>query len=164
MILRIAVFHGVVSIVACAASLVLAAGETIRVAELRCEYLVDPMGIDVVQPRLSWQIQSSDPARRGIRQSAYHILVASTEETLRANRGDLWDSGEVKSDQSTQVVFHGKPLAEPASLFLEGSRLGPRRSGVVVEQAWKVVDRPARAGGLEGPMDRRRAPSGPTQE
>ena len=110
MILRILAFLGVLSILAGAASHVLAAGETIHVLGLRCEYLVDPMGIDVAQPRLSWQIQSSDPASRGLLQSAYRVLVASSEEALQADRGDLWDSGQVKSDQSVNVVFQGKPL------------------------------------------------------
>jgi len=75
---------------------------------LRCEYLVDPLGIDVVKPRLSWVMESS---RRGERQTAYQVLVASTPELLSGNIGDLWDSGKVESDQSVQVEYAGKPLA-----------------------------------------------------
>ena len=46
----------------------------------------------------------------GAKQTAYQILVASTPEKLAADEGDLWDSGRVASDQSTQVVYAGKPL------------------------------------------------------
>ncbi len=74
---------------------------------LRCEYLVNPLGIDVEKPRLSWVIASRT---RGRTQSAYHILVASTEENLQKNRGDLWDSGKVDSTQFTQMVYGGRPL------------------------------------------------------
>ena len=66
-----------------------------------------PLGIDVLQPRLSWILSSS---QRGQRQTAYQILVASSLTALARNKGDLWDSGKVASDQSTQVVYAGQPL------------------------------------------------------
>ncbi len=34
----------------------------LRATQLRCEYLVNPLGIDVVKPRLSWVLQSGAPA------------------------------------------------------------------------------------------------------
>jgi alpha-L-rhamnosidase len=74
---------------------------------LRCEYRVDPLGIDVLEPRLSWEMHDG---RRGAAQTAYQVLVASSPERLAADHGDLWDSGKVASDQSSQVVYGGKPL------------------------------------------------------
>ncbi len=74
---------------------------------LRCEYRIDPLGIDVARPRLSWMIES---ARRGERQTAYQVLVASTPEKLAEDQGDLWDSGKVASNQSTGTVYQGRPL------------------------------------------------------
>ncbi|MEN6459437.1 MAG: glycoside hydrolase family 78 protein [Thermoguttaceae bacterium] len=74
---------------------------------LRCEYRVNPLGIDVAEPRLSWEMQD---ARRGAKQTAYQILVASTPEKLAADDGDLWDTGRVASDQSTQIAYAGSPL------------------------------------------------------
>jgi alpha-L-rhamnosidase len=74
---------------------------------LRCEYRVDPLGIGVSQPRLFWEMQDD---RRGARQTAYQILVASSPETLAADKGDLWDSGRVESNRTTQLVYAGKPL------------------------------------------------------
>jgi alpha-L-rhamnosidase len=75
--------------------------------ELRCEYRVNPLGLDVVKPRLSWIIQSN---QRGQKQSAYQIVVASSKERLKKNDGDLWDTGKVSSDQSIHVVYAGRAL------------------------------------------------------
>jgi len=86
-----------------------AAESTVRAADLRCEYLRNPLGIDRSFPRLSWKLHAP-PAARGLKQSAYQILVAATEDALRAGRGDLWDSGKVDSDQSINVAYAGKPL------------------------------------------------------
>jgi alpha-L-rhamnosidase len=78
-----------------------------ELTSLRCEYLAGPLGIDVQKPRLSWVITSN---RRGERQTAYQILVAGSEESLKNDKGDLWDSGKVASDQSIQVAYNGTPL------------------------------------------------------
>jgi alpha-L-rhamnosidase len=91
----------------CMVSLASAADSPAKVEYPRCEYRVDPLGIDVTEPRLSWEMRD---ARRGAKQTAYQILVASTPEKLAADQGDLWDSGRVASDQSTQIVYAGKPL------------------------------------------------------
>jgi len=80
-------------------------------ANLRCEYLDSPLGIDVAKPRLSWII--ADPKSeipRGVKQTTYQVLVASTPGVLDQDKGDLWDSGKVESDQSVQVEYAGKPL------------------------------------------------------
>ena len=90
---------------------------SVTLADLRCEYLKDPLGIDVQQPRLSWQLVAAEPAARGQKQTAYRILVASTKALLDEDKGDLWDSGEVASDQSAHVVYTGKPLGSGASCF-----------------------------------------------
>jgi alpha-L-rhamnosidase len=75
---------------------------------LRCESQVNPLGIDVAQPRLSWVMV--DPEVRSQRQTAYQVVVASSEELLKTDKGDLWDSGKVSSSQTIQVGYAGKPL------------------------------------------------------
>ncbi len=84
-----------------------APAEKAGVGSLLCEYLENPLGIDVARPRLFWQMESD---RRGERQTAYQVLAASTPERLAAGEGDLWDSGKVESDRSIQVPYEGKPL------------------------------------------------------
>jgi alpha-L-rhamnosidase len=88
----------------------LKAESTLRPAGLRCEYLNNPLGIDRGNPRLSWKLEAAPPAGRGLKQTAFQILVAATEDALRAGRADLWNSGRVASDQSINVVYAGKPL------------------------------------------------------
>jgi alpha-L-rhamnosidase len=75
--------------------------------DLRCEYLSNPLGIDVVQPRFSWVLEHSE---RGESQSAYQVLVAARRETLDEDKADQWDSGKIESAESTQVTYTGKPL------------------------------------------------------
>ena len=84
------------------------------VENLRCEYLVNPLGIDATSPRLSWIITSD---RRGEKQTAYQVLVASTAKLLDADQGDLWDSGKVTSDETSQIAYAGKPLTSRQSCF-----------------------------------------------
>jgi hypothetical protein len=85
--------------------------------QLRCEYRVNPLGVDVPAPRLSWIMISTEMGRRGTRQTAYRVLVASTATLLAQDRGDLWDSGRVQSDQSNQLEYAGKPLRSSQPAF-----------------------------------------------
>ena len=82
------------------------------VTNLRCEYRENPLGIDVENPRLSWIIEerSQRPEVRGQKQTAYQVLVASSEDALRKNNGDLWDSGKLTGGETVNVVYAGKPL------------------------------------------------------
>ncbi|GLV57971.1 alpha-L-rhamnosidase [Dictyobacter sp. S3.2.2.5] len=83
---------------------------TITPARLRCEYLDNPSGIDTTQPRLSWQLEATSPEQRSLKQTAYQILVSSTEPGLAQGQGDLWDSGKVSSQQSSQILYAGSAL------------------------------------------------------
>ena len=99
--------------------------------DLRCECLHQTLGIDVSAPRLSWRLEPSRADARGQKQSAYRILVASSEARLAADRGDLWDSTEVLSAQSIHIVYRGKTLESgkryhwKVRCWDEGDRLTP---------------------------------------
>jgi alpha-L-rhamnosidase len=67
---------------------------------LRCEYRVNPLGIDTARPRVRWTLESEG---RNEVQSAYRVLVASTAEALAADEGDLWDSGKVSWSDNMNV-------------------------------------------------------------
>ena len=86
----------------------------VTVTNLRCEKLVDPQGIDHITPSLSWEINAD---AKGIYQTGYHVLVASSLEKLAADEGDLWDSKGVKSDNSIDVVYGGTVLQSRAECF-----------------------------------------------
>jgi hypothetical protein len=82
------------------------------VESLRCEYLASPIGIDAASPRLSWIMASH---WRNEMQTAYQVLVASSPGLLKEDRGDLWDSGKVASDESAQISYQGRALTSRAS-------------------------------------------------
>jgi len=86
----------------------------ITVDKLRCEYRVDPLGIDVLRPRLSWIVKSD---QRSQRQNAYRILVADNEPDLLAGKGNLWDSGKVESDETISIFYSGKALTSHISCY-----------------------------------------------
>jgi alpha-L-rhamnosidase len=65
------------------------------------------LGIDSNNPRLSWILSAE---RKNINQSAYQIIVAAGKDILSNDKGDLWDSGKIKSDQTAEVAYSGKPL------------------------------------------------------
>jgi len=88
-------------------ALVIKAGG-IRAENLRVEYRTNPLGLDVRIPRLSWILASDEYEQI---QTAYRILVASSPEILEGNRGDLWDSKQVRSDQTIQIPYGGLPLS-----------------------------------------------------
>ncbi|KQX48824.1 glycoside hydrolase family 78 protein [Paenibacillus sp. Root444D2] len=73
------------------------------VNKLRCEYMENPIGIDVGQPRISWQIQTDT---RSWLQSAYQIRISTGAEFASI----LWNSGKVQSEQSTHVALKGLTL------------------------------------------------------
>jgi alpha-L-rhamnosidase len=84
----------------------------VLVTDLRCEYRSNPLGIDEARPRLGWILRSE---RRNEAQAAYQVIVASSEAALARDRGDLWDSGKVASNESVHVVYGGAPLRSRAA-------------------------------------------------
>ena len=87
--------------------------KNIRVAQLSCEYTSNPLGINNLKPLFSWSIHHSE---RNQKQSAYQIIVASSLENAKKNIGDMWDSKEVNTDQST-VKYQGKLLESKKTYY-----------------------------------------------
>ena len=65
---------------------------TLAPVALRCESLVDPVGIGRARPALSWKLRATATGLRNLRQTAYEVRVGSS-----AGKGDVWDSGRVAS-------------------------------------------------------------------
>jgi alpha-L-rhamnosidase len=78
-------------------------------SRLRCEFKSDPLGIDSLNPLLSWIINSRDENIRGLTQKAFRVIVSSSIENLDNNNGDVWDSGKVMSDDYS-IIYSGKIL------------------------------------------------------
>ena len=54
-------------------------------------------------------VETTD-SRRGAKQTAYEIRVASSSDALAKSKADVWDSGKVESDQSINVAYAGPEL------------------------------------------------------
>ncbi|MHA1849610.1 MAG: family 78 glycoside hydrolase catalytic domain, partial [Promethearchaeota archaeon] len=83
---------------------------------LKCEYQVNPLGVDLRAPRLSWTFLTNDQDRNKA-QSAYRILVASSKNILDDEQGDLWDSGKIYSGKSTCIDYQGKTLLSRSTCY-----------------------------------------------
>lgn len=86
----------------------------ISVYGLTCEQIDEPVGVDVACPRFSWKLHGTS---RGIRQSAYQVIVADEPEKLDEGKTDVWDSGKIVSDCSLLVPFGGKSLAAATAYY-----------------------------------------------
>jgi alpha-L-rhamnosidase len=82
----------------------------LKVTNLTCESLTDPLGIDSLRPRFCWQIQSG---RRNVLQTAYQIHVGATAAFEQL----YWDTGRVESDQSLYVGYDGETLISRGRYF-----------------------------------------------
>jgi alpha-L-rhamnosidase len=81
---------------------------------LRCEYLNNPIGIDTMIPRFSWELSGEE---RSLYQSAFQLLVATSPEILDRDKADVWNSGRVKSTENIQVEYDGKSLSSSTRYY-----------------------------------------------
>lgn len=119
---------------------------SIRLADLRCEYGVAPLGVEVHEPRLSWIVETD---RKNWRQSAYQVLVASSPSLLAKDRGDLWDSGRQPGSKGFQIFYEGSQLRSRQRCFWkarvwdesgmesEWSPLGSWEMGLLHSSDWR---------------------------
>jgi len=81
----------------------------------KCEWQVNPVGIDVAKPHFSWILKPIGPAGRGLRQTAYEVVVSSSRDVLNRDQGE-WNSGKVQSGEIFQIEYTGKALS-PATRY-----------------------------------------------
>lgn len=98
------------------------------IRDLRTEYLENPVGIDAEHPRFSWILESD---RKNVRQESYHLEVAEDLEFQEI----IWDSGEVKSEQSIQVKYEGRELSSGERVYWR-VRVSDGTDQAVSETAW----------------------------
>lgn len=117
-----------------------------QIISLKCEYKVNPIGVESVNPVLSWRFNGEG---RNVSQSAYQILVASTATALNNGKGVLWNSGKVFSPSSIQVRYAGKPLQSGKQYFYkvkiwdnkgissDWSKVASWQMGLLKKEGWK---------------------------
>lgn len=85
-----------------------------RVIELQTANMVNPIGLDIINPPFSWQLETPE---RGFQQSAYQIIIASSEAAILKDNADVWDSKKVSSNQSSGIVFPESSLKSKKRYF-----------------------------------------------
>ena len=88
--------------------------EECKPVNLHCDHLINPLGIDNANPRLSWML---DDARQGARQTAYQIIVST--DSLKANN----ENGE-KRIGSNPCHLSGKESSTLYQILLESECMG----------------------------------------
>jgi alpha-L-rhamnosidase len=93
---------------------VLFASAQVTIKNLRCEMLTNPLGIDAIQPRFSWQLESN---KKNVVQTSYQIIVSSSEQKLNAGDGDIWKSATINDSRSLLIGYGGNPLQSATKYF-----------------------------------------------
>jgi len=85
-----------------------------NVKNLLCENRVNPLGIGIVQPQLTWQIFSD---QRNVVQTAYEIKVSENTQGFKKGENIVWSTGKIYSDQSVHIAYNGKALQSGKKYF-----------------------------------------------
>ncbi len=94
--------------------LVSAVARAMTVDGLRVEDRVQPLGLDVAKPRLSWLLHAE---RRAERQTAWQVQVATSPTALAAGKDVLWDSGKIASGETFGLEYAGPTLRANGAYF-----------------------------------------------
>lgn len=124
----------------------MANSQQLKVHELRCAYLQNPIGVDQTMPKLHWKLTSK---QRSVMQTAYQILVSDDSLALLQHQGNTWKSGWITSSQSIQVAYAGKPLVSAKKYYWkiqvkdnkgntsQWSEIASWRMGLLQKEDWK---------------------------
>jgi alpha-L-rhamnosidase len=81
----------------------------VSVINLRCEDRVNPIGLDIFNPRFSWQLLSD---QRDLEQTAYEMRIGK-----KSGKDILWNSGKIADSQSLFVPYTGNTLEAGTAYF-----------------------------------------------
>jgi alpha-L-rhamnosidase len=124
----------------------MANSQQLKVNELRCAYLQNPIGVDQTKPKLHWKLTSN---QRSVMQTAYQILVSDDSLALLQHHGNTWKSGWITSSQSIQVAYAGKSLVSAKKYYWKiqvkdnkgntshWSEIASWRMGLLQKEDWK---------------------------
>lgn len=112
-----------------------AAARLVPPTALTCDHQMNPLAVAAENPLFGWMLAERDESARGVRQSAWRILVSSSPDILARNIGDLWDSGRVASAATLDIAYRGKPLAPEQQAFWKAEVWDGRGEG----SGWSAV-------------------------
>ncbi|NLK08076.1 MAG: family 78 glycoside hydrolase catalytic domain [Firmicutes bacterium] len=76
-------------------------------SDLRLEYVSEPLGIERLNPRLSWQLEHS---KANEYQTAYQVIIADARNLVESGKGNVWNSGKIECSHSINIVYQGPQL------------------------------------------------------
>jgi hypothetical protein len=88
--------------------------QNLSVEKLTCNYRMNPLGVDALNPALGWQLVSKQD---NILQTAYRIIVADDSALLTKNIGNIWDSKKIQNSSSIQIKYAGETLLSAKKYF-----------------------------------------------
>ena len=88
----------------------LTSAQDLAVTDMTCEYKTNPVGIDILQPRFSWKVTGKG---NNLLQTSYSIRVAADAKFKKI----VWQTGEVKSDESILLSYAGPELKSGQRYF-----------------------------------------------
>ena len=91
-----------------------APSKQVKVENLSLESKETPLGINEVQPRFSWQLNSP---KANLKQTSYRIQVASSLDELKEKKKLYWDSGKINSEESVLIPYSGKKLQSESPYY-----------------------------------------------
>jgi len=99
-------------------SFALAQGKSpLKPVNLKIEYMDNPQGLDKPIPRFSWTLENTQRELFDQKQIAYRILVSSSENELKSDKGNIWDSDWIMSNEMSQISYLGSTLLSDQSYF-----------------------------------------------
>ena len=120
--------------------------QELTISNLTCEYLENPLGVDVPKPRFSWKIISEE---RGISQKAYQVVVGANLNEVKKGTGKIWDSGKMISNATVNIEYEGTTLQSDKKYFWKvgvwtnngnvvWSKPAGFHTGILYDTGWKA--------------------------
>ena len=78
---------------------------------------IDPVGVGTGTPAFGWILKAAPVGARGLRQSGYRIVIASSAQRLQRRQADVWDSGRVPSSVFWQIPYAGPALQSHTTYY-----------------------------------------------
>lgn len=100
--------------------------QTLRIVDLRTEYMTRPLGMDVPRPRFSWRLEGPE----GTVQRTCRVRVARDGASE-----PLWDSGLLESASSLGLAYAGPALA-PKTRYAVSLEVGDAAGGSAAASDW----------------------------
>ncbi|CAN5218968.1 hypothetical protein BH23BAC2_BH23BAC2_03450 [soil metagenome] len=87
---------------------------SIIVKNLRCEFLQNPLGIETLNPRLTWELSSGEKDKQI---KSFQVFVSRDSLMLTQNKADLWDSGKISEGHKNQTIYNGSNLTSQSYAY-----------------------------------------------